>query len=193
MHEIEPHYRWKDEYNSARDKKSPFYGMVYEEFKYTNKIYNYYIHPQWDHIGSETLYVKITYVDYDKGYAIIELIGEWNDCLHNDIMMLKRNVVDLLLKEGIYKFVLLCDNVMNFHASDDAYYEEWYEDVSEEGGWLSFVNVRDHVLDEMNQVRMHFYVNLGEAYNDIFWQKKTPKHIVKEVEIIMSKSQKSLH
>lgn len=193
MHEIEPHYRWRDEYSSARDKKSPFYGMVYEEFKYTNKIYNYYIHPQWDHIGSETLYVKITYVDYDKGYAIIELIGEWNDCLHNDIMMLKRNVVDLLLKEGIYKFVILCDNVMNFHASDDAYYEEWYEDVSEEGGWLSFVNVRDHVLDEMNQVRMHFYVNLGEAYNDIFWQKKTPKHIVKEVEIIMSKSQKSLH
>lgn len=193
MHEIEPHYRWRDEYNSARDKKSPFYGMVYEEFKYTNKIYNYYIHPQWDHIGSETLYVKITYVDYDKGYAIIELIGEWNDCLHNDIMMLKRNVVDLLLKEGIYKFVILCDNVMNFHASDDAYYEEWYEDVSEEGGWLSFVNVRDHVLDEMNQVRMHFYVNLGEAYNEIFWQKKTPKHIVKEVEIIMSKSQKSLH
>lgn len=193
MHEIEPHYRWREEYSSNRDKRSPFYGAVYDQFSYTNKIYNYYIHPQWDNIGSETMYVKVTYVEYDQGYAIIELIGEWNDCLHNDIMMLKRNVVDLMLKEDIHKYVILCDNIMNFHASDDAYYEEWYEDVSDEGGWIAFVNVRDHVLEEMSQVRLHFYVNLGESLNDMFWQKKTPEHIVIEVEKIISQTQKTLH
>ena len=32
---------------------------------------------------------EITFVDYDDGYAIMEFIGEWNDCITNDIMFLK--------------------------------------------------------------------------------------------------------
>ena len=39
------------------------------------------IHPQWDDIGSETLYAKILCAHYPNQYAIIELIGEWNDCI----------------------------------------------------------------------------------------------------------------
>ena len=54
-----------------------FYGRQYDEFKFTNKIYNYFIHPQWDDFGSATLYAKILYVEYDEGYAVIELMGEW--------------------------------------------------------------------------------------------------------------------
>ncbi len=44
-------------------------------------------------MGSETLYLKILFVDYDERYAIIELIGEWNDAINNDIMLLKRDIV----------------------------------------------------------------------------------------------------
>lgn len=193
MHDIEPHFGWREHYESSDDELSPFNGQEYDQFSYSNKVYNYFVHPQWDDIGSETLYAKIIYADYDESFAIIELIGEWNDCLHNDIMSLKRNVIDVLSKNYINKYIIMCDNVMNYHASDDAYYEEWYEDAIEDGGWICFVNLRDHILDEMNQAQVHFYVNLGESYNEMFWQKKKPKNIVIELEAIMSKTQKILH
>lgn len=90
MHDIEPWWGWRDEYVAEKDSRSPFYGRTYDEFTFTNKVYNYFIHPQWDFFGSETLYGKILYVDYTRHYALIELIGEWNDCITNDIMFLKR-------------------------------------------------------------------------------------------------------
>ena len=61
MHDIEPWWGWRDEYTAENDPKSPFYGREYNEFLFTNKIYNYYIHPQWDFFGSETLYLKLIY------------------------------------------------------------------------------------------------------------------------------------
>jgi hypothetical protein len=99
MHEIEPYYAWRDHYVAAEDDRSPFYGREYSEFQYSQKIYNYYIHPQWDDFGSSTLYLKILWADYLSGTAIIELIGEWNDLLHNDIMLLKRDLCDQLIEE----------------------------------------------------------------------------------------------
>ena len=57
----------------------------------------------------------------------MEFIGEWNDYLFNDIMLLK--VIDPLRDGGVSKFVLIGENVPNFHYSDDAYYEEWFDDV----------------------------------------------------------------
>ncbi len=36
------------------------------------------------------MYLKVLMADYDEHYAIIELIGEWNDAIENDIMELKR-------------------------------------------------------------------------------------------------------
>ena len=71
MQDIEPYYRWRDLYIASEDEQSPFYGREYSEFEYTNTIYNYYIHPQWDDFGSATLYMKVLFVDYDKGFAII--------------------------------------------------------------------------------------------------------------------------
>ena len=136
MHTIEPYYKWRDRYVASEDKYSPFFGREYSEFTFSNKIYNYYIHPQWDEFGSSTLYAKILFVDYDEQYAIIELIGEWNDCINNDIMFLKREIVDQLQKRGIHTFIICCDNVLNFHASDDSYYEEWFEDE-----WFQFVKM----------------------------------------------------
>ena len=143
MHDIEPYYRWRDYYVASDDKHSPFYGRVYSELHYTEKIYNYYIHPQWDFFGSPTLYMKLLFVDYEEGYAILEFIGEWNDCITNDIMYLKRDVADVLIENGITKFILLCDNVLNFHGSDDCYYEEWWDDIKEAGGWVCLVNTFD--------------------------------------------------
>ena len=124
MQDIEPFYHWRGYYESEKDKRSPFYGRTYNEFYYTKKIYNYFIHPQWDNFGSPTLYMKVLFADYEEGFAIFEFIGEWNDCVTNDIMFLKRDVIDPLLDEGISKFLIICENVLNFHGDADDYYEE---------------------------------------------------------------------
>jgi hypothetical protein len=108
MHDIEPHFRWRELYTAEADPRSPFFGRTYSEFEFTHRLYNYYLHPQWDSFGSATLYAKILFADYEEGYVLIELIGEWNDTLHNDIMLLKRNLIDPLMVEGIYKFAFFC-------------------------------------------------------------------------------------
>src|SRR3954468_8062860 len=121
MHEIEPFYNWRHIYVSEEDECSPFYGREYSEFEFTQTLYNYYIHPQWDEFGSRTLYMKLLYVDYDQRFAIIELFGEWNDAIENDIMTIRREVTDNLYRNGIIKFILIAENVLNFHSSDDSY------------------------------------------------------------------------
>ena len=105
MHNIEPFFNWRHLYTAEEDPKSPFYGRTYSEFEFTQVIYNYYIHPQWDDFGSRTLYLKILFIDYDEQYVIIELMGEWNDAIENDIMELKREIVDHLSKKGRFPLI----------------------------------------------------------------------------------------
>lgn len=183
MHDIEPHYHWLHLYNSEEDELSPFFERVHSEFEFSNTVYNYLIHPQWDNFGSSTLYIKVLYADYEQQFGIIELIGEWNDVLHNDIMTLKREVIELMQDQGIDKFILLGDNVLNFHASDDSYYEEWYNDI--EDGWIAMVNFRDHVLEEFRQHRIDYFLNFGGELDEIHWRKYTPAQMFKKVDDIM--------
>ncbi|MDX1939800.1 MAG: hypothetical protein SFU99_04565 [Saprospiraceae bacterium] len=192
MHDIEPFHRWRDYYVASEDEFSPFFGRQHDDFYYNNKVYNYYIHPQWDDFGSDTLYTKLLFADYDEGYAILEFIGEWNDCLHNDVMYLKRDVIDPLIKQGIYKYILICENVLNFHGSDDAYYEEWYEDVCDDGGWICMLNTSDHVSDEMKVTRLQFFVNFGDTFADLNWRPHLPKTILLMVETILNSGVKRL-
>lgn len=192
MHDIEPYFKWRDKYIASEDKRSPFYGRTYSEFQFTQKVYNYYIHPQWDAFGSPTLYLKILFTDYDEGYTIIELIGEWNDCLTNDVMYLKREVVDLLTPHGINKYVLICDNVLNFHGSDDCYYEEWYDDIKDAGGWIVFLNTLDHVEDEMQSMMIQNYAHFGDYFNGVNWRPLTPKAIHFAIEELISSGVKQL-
>src|SRR5215211_5933276 len=107
MQDIEPYYQWREFYVASEDEQSPFYGAVYSEFEFSNTVYNYYIHPQWDDFGSNTLYVKVLYADYERQYAILEFIGEWNDALYNDIMFLKRKVIEEMESQGIKKYILI--------------------------------------------------------------------------------------
>lgn len=185
MHDIEPHFKWRDRYISSKDEKSPFYGRQYSEFTFTQKIYNYFIHPQWDAFGSPTLYMKILYADYEKSFAIFEMMGEWNDCLQNDIMFLKRDVVDELAAAGINKFIVICENVLNFHSGDDDYYQEWYEEVSDENGWICFLNVLEHVEAEMDEGRLNHFVNLGNQFNQLNWRVLAPNKLFLAVELML--------
>ncbi len=184
MHTIEPYYKWREHYISAQDENSPFFRREYSEFEFHNTIYNYFIHPQWDYIGSPTLYLKILYVNYKKQCAVIELIGEWNDCIHNDVMYLKREVADCLIQAGVKKFVLIGENVLNFHSLEDCYYEEWWEDITmdydtAEMGWVAFINFRDHIMREMESINLDQFVHYGNSFNQLGWRTMEPLHLVK--------------
>ena len=185
MHDIEPYYNWLHMYKACEDHLSPFFEREYSEFEFQHTVYNYYIHPQWDDFGSQTLYIKILYVDYGEGYAIIELIGEWNDALHNDIMILKRDILELMMDEGIDKFILIGENVLNFHSSDDSYYEEWFQEV--EDGWIVMMNFRDHVLEEFRKTGIDYYLNFGGELDDISWRKQTPRQLFDQVSFVIGK------
>ncbi len=113
------------------------------------------------------------------------MIGEWNDALYNDIMMLKREVLEILGKEGINKYILVGENVMNFHASDDSYYEEWFQDV--EDGWITLLNFRQHVIDEFRRERIDYYINFGGELDDIAWRKQSPRDLFGMVDGILSR------
>ena len=160
MQNIEPFYNWRHLYIAEEDKRSPFYGRNYSEFEFSNTVYNYYIHPQWDEFGSKTLYMKLLFVDYEQNYAIIELIGEWNDAIENDIMTMRRDVTDQLYSKGINKFILIAENVLNFHSSDDSYYEEWNEQVADEGGWVVVINMPEQSQHDFKRTRLTNYVPL---------------------------------
>lgn len=185
MHTIEPFYNWIEKYSANEDPRSPLFGAENSLTHYTNTIYGYYIHPQWDGIDSETLFIKILYADYDQGFTVIEMIGEWNDALHNDIMSLKRNIIDPLIHEGIKHFILVGENVFNFHGSDDSYYEEWFEDVEE--GWIAVLGFQDFVLSEMKNYNLDYYINSGGTLEDIHWRTFTPKRLFALVNSMIQK------
>ncbi|MCC5946526.1 MAG: hypothetical protein JJT94_16465 [Bernardetiaceae bacterium] len=180
MHDIEPFYSWEKYYSVTQDERSPFYGKEYPLFEYVHTIYGYYIHPYWDDIGSETLYLKVLFTDYERGFVIIELLGEWNDAIYNDIMHFKRNLIDYLCKQGIKYFILIGENVLNFHGSDDCYYEEWFEDV--EDGWIAAINFRDFVLKEMSIYNIDSYLISGGELDDFYnWRTLPPLLVCQKV------------
>lgn len=174
MHDIEPYSNWRYIYSAEKDEKSPFFRREYSEFEFTQSVYNYLIHPQWDEFGSFTLYMKILMADYEQGYAIIELLGEWNDAIENDIMTLRREITDRMEAQGIYKFILIGENVLNFHSSDDCYYEEWFADVQEEHGWIVLLNLPEQSQYDFRKAHLDRYVELILLEN---WRIYKPIHL----------------
>ena len=179
MQNIEPFYNWRHLYTAEEDKASPFYGRTYSEFEFSQTVYNYYIHPQWDFFGSKTLYLKLLFVDYEHGYAIIELLGEWNDAIENDIMTLRRGITDNLYALGINKYMLRAENVLNFHSSDADYYDEWKEQIEEDGGWIVILNMPEQSQYDFKKARLTNYVTLMDFEG---WRTLKPEVVFGQVD-----------
>ncbi|MEO8769504.1 MAG: hypothetical protein ABI402_05450 [Ferruginibacter sp.] len=184
MQDIEPFYNWRHFYTAEEDPLSPFYKRVYSEFEYSQTLYNYYIHPQWDDFGSRTLYMKLLYVDYDQHFAIIELLGEWNDAIENDIMTLRREITDNLFRQGITKFILIAENVLNFHSSDDSYYEEWHELLEDDHGWVTILDMPEQSKYDFKRARLTNYIELMELAQ---WRTLKPEIIFQIIDSEMMK------
>ena len=133
-----------------------------------------------DTIGSSTLFIKILFIDYDEE-APNELLGEWNDCLHNDIMLLKRDIIDCLQHEGICKFILIGENVLNFHHSDDSYYEEWFEEVTDRDGWIALLNFNQHVIEDMGSIDLDSYFVMGGELSEFGWRTYAPDQLIARI------------
>jgi hypothetical protein len=175
MHNIEPFHNWAGIYNAATDNRSPFYGRVYSETMCRNVIYDHYIHPQWDEFGSQTLYLKILFADYENRFAVIELMGEWNDILYNDVMFLYRDVIETLLNEGIIHFILIGENVLDFHSDTDDYFAEWFDNIEE--GWIIGINFRQHVIDEFSRANIDQYVAFYGHFDELHWRNLQPDQL----------------
>ena len=179
MQDIEPFYNWRYIYISEEDPLSPFYGRTYSEFEFYQTVYNYYIHPQWDEFGSRTFYLKVLLADYEGKYAVIEMIGEWNDDIENDIMELKREVLEKFMTEGIFKFILVGENVLNYHSDGKEYYEELHEEVTAEHGWVVCLNMPEQTQYDFKHARLNQFVELLELDN---WRTYKPFHLFKKID-----------
>ena len=91
----------------------------------------------------------------------------------------------MLIQDGITNFILIFENVLNFHASDDCYYEEWFEDI--EDGWICFMNFREHVLKEFQQANIDYYIVSGGNLNNVSWRTSTPQQLFDSVEFFVNK------
>ena len=185
MHFVEPHYHWRPYYIANEDTLSPFHGRQYSEFEFTNKVYNFLLHPQWDNFGSQTLFLKILYVDYSDQVAVIELIGEWNDAIENDVMHLKNEVIDSLIDLEINKFILIGENVLNFHYSDQCYYEEWFDEIND--GWIAMVNFHEHVINEFQSIGLDQFLISGGELDEMEWRNHTPMQFFNKISSIVNR------
>jgi len=185
MHELEPFYNWRGYYTAETDNLSPFFGREYSEFEYSDVIYNFYIHPQWDNIGSSTLFMKLLFVNYEEGFCIIEFIGEWNDAINNDIMFLKRDIIEVLIENGVNKFILVGENILNFHYSDDSYYEEWFDELDD--GWIALVNFKPHVSSEFSTAHIDHYFVMGGELQEVEWRTLSPMQFFENIQEYVDK------
>jgi hypothetical protein len=90
-----------------------------------------------------------------------------------------------LISQRIKYFILIGENVLNFHASDDSYYEEWFQDI--EDGWIAGIGFREHVIEEFQQQNIDYYINFGGTLNVIPWRTLKPKQVFHHVNDSLTK------
>jgi len=183
LRNIEPFFGWLAMYSHDRDERSPFHDIEHNQFYFDRSINHIPAHPLWDDFGSESLLLKILFVDYDEGYTIIELFGEWNDLFDNDFKLLSENCLSYLLDYGVDKFILVCENVFHIYPETDDYYQAMHESLEE--GWMCLLRPRPHVLEEMQQYGIVDYFYLSEKLDEIPWRKQKPHQLYRFVEARM--------
>ena len=185
MIDTEPFYGWLHWYDPEKDELSPFYGVEHNLFQFDRKIYNLPTHPLWEDIDSDSLLVKILFADYTQGFAILELIGEWNDLHFNDFRLLREHCLDLLGAEGISRFILVCENVFNVYVSSDDYYADFHETWEE--GWIFLLRARPMVLQEFIQYGISAWLGWSAEIDELNWRKYSPEQLYELIQKIMQK------
>jgi hypothetical protein len=100
-------------------------------------------------------------------------------------MVLKREVIDQLINLEINQYILIGENVLNFHFSDDCYYEEWFDDI--EDGWVAMVNFHEHVSKEFQRIHLDHYFAMGGELDELEWRTFQPQHFYQKVASLVQK------
>jgi hypothetical protein len=188
LHDIEPFYGWLQWYNQQMDPNSPFHEVEHNQFVFNRSINEIPAHPLWDEIGSESLLVKILFADYDEGYAIIELFGEWNDLFENDYKLFSENCLTFLIDAGISRFILVCENVFHTYLQSDDYYDALQDELGDEG-WICLLRARPHVKEEMEHYGIAPYFYWSELLDELNWRKLRPEPLY---ELVADRIRKAL-
>ena len=77
--------------------------------------------------------------------------------------------------------------MLNFHTSDEEYYSEWFEEVSEQDGWIALLNFRPHVLEDLQHANIDQYFLLGGWLNALKWRTLEPETFYEQVEGLVMK------
>lgn len=180
LRDIEPFYGWLALYSHENDPKSPFYEVAHNLFEFDRSINHIPAHPLWDDIGSESLLVKILFANYQQGFAIIELFGEWNDLFDNDFRLLSENCLSYLVDHGINKFILICENVFHIYLEEDDYYRAMEEELGE--GWIFALRLRKELKDEMRNYGIAPYFYWSEKIDSVNWRGLKPPQLYKVID-----------
>lgn len=184
--DIEPFYGWLHLYSHETDELSPFHAVEHNQFYYDRFVYTFHAHPLWDTIESESLLVKILYVSYQENFAVIELLGEWNDLFENDFKLLCENCLTYLTDNGVDKFILICENVFHAYLDADDYYQAFSEEIPD--GWICLLRGRPNVLDEFINYRIDPYFYWSAAFDELHWRKLKPWSLFELVERQISRT-----
>lgn len=172
MHQVEPHFGWLKHYENERDPHSPFRDVEHSEFYFDRQVYDYLAHPLWDTIESEGLLVKILYVHYEQGYAILELFGVWNDLLENDYRLFYENCLQYLIEAGVNRFIFIAENILNIYVDQDDYYDAVLDEL--DGGWICLLRPRPHVLQEIAEYDLDQYFFHSPELDLLPWRTLKP-------------------
>jgi len=93
-------------------------------------------------------------------------------------MTLKRDVLEVFMNEGIYKFILIAENVLNFHSGDRDYYEELHEELSDADGWIVCLNMPTQTQYDFKQAKLNQFIELMDIHN---WRVYKPYHLYKKI------------
>ena len=94
-------------------------------------------------------------------------------------MYLYRNVIELLIDKGIKYFILIGENILNFHADTNDYYEEWSNNIGD--GWIIGINFRSFVISEFSEVNIDYFIAFSGEFNDVQWRKIMPDQLFEKL------------
>jgi len=72
--------------------------------------------------------------------------------------------------------------VLNFHSSDTDYYEEWGEDIRDDGGWVVAINMPEQTQYDFRRSHIDRYITLMESAN---WRTYQPHDFFQSIDNAM--------
>jgi hypothetical protein len=84
--------------------------------------------------------------------------------------------------ESVDKFILIAENVLNFHSDGADYYEELSQELQESGGWAVCLNMPMQSENEFKQAGHHHFI---ELFNIPEWRSYRPFHLLRKVESLL--------